>query len=265
MTGLASLVTSSSAATSAPTAVGHERDAPPPLQRPVPHRELDQVERRGRDHERRGDAHEQERGPTEADAVLGEHDVDRPVPEVQAVRDAPDPADRREREHCAEHPDFVAARHRRSPPRPRPRRAGTRPGRARSALSPAVDPEPGGDAHAASGEPRSRAHVGTRVRSARGPWPGRRRRARHRRAAPGPACRCRSTRGSTPARSIQHAPSEPRTATASPAKSTPSSATRAAPNGTARTRRAATPGRTALRSRATTRGEAVTARRTGSK
>ena len=62
---------------------GHEREAAPSLQRPVPYRELDQVEGRGREHERRGDAHEQERGPPDADPVLGEHDVDGPVPEVQ--------------------------------------------------------------------------------------------------------------------------------------------------------------------------------------
>ncbi len=62
--------------------------------RAVPHRILDQPERRIREHDRHGDAYTEQRHPVEPRPVRTEHDIDRPMPQVQPVRQHTDPRQR---------------------------------------------------------------------------------------------------------------------------------------------------------------------------
>ena len=88
-----------------------ERQRPPPTQGPVTDRLLDQVVGHGRDRDHDREPGEQEQRAVESGAGRRDDEVDRPVPEVQAVRDLADPRDRLERQHAVQQPP-VGLRHR---------------------------------------------------------------------------------------------------------------------------------------------------------
>ena len=100
-----------------------QRDPGLPEEAALPDRPLDQVVRRRRERERDRESHGVLRAAAEAEAPVHEPDVDRPMPEVEAVGDRADPAQRRGSKAATGSARDPVAPRRRSPRRPRPRRA----------------------------------------------------------------------------------------------------------------------------------------------